>query len=156
MELPDGSGLDLIKPLQNSPTKPRVLVMSGLCEEEAGLQAIQAGAAGFVPKTSGADKLEAAIRQVLSGHKFVTEKLAEQLVDDLQRGDTSPLHASLSEREMEVLRLLGSGLGASEIADKLSLSIKTVSTYRTRMLEKLNLKTTAELIRYAIKNKLAN
>jgi two-component system invasion response regulator UvrY len=154
--LPDGDGLDLLADLGKSAPKTRTLVLSGLGEEEFGKRALQAGAAGFIPKTSVADELATAIRRVLEGRKYVSERLASRLADDLQHPASAAPHSRLSARELEVLRAFGAGQSVSGIAEKLGLSVKTVSTYRTRMLDKMALRTTAELIRYAIKNQLTD
>lgn len=154
IDLPDRSGLDLLHDLRAvAPTTP-VLVVSGLLEEQFGERALQAGAAGFLNKATSPDELLAAIRRIRSGKKYVSADLAVRLLEQRAEPRGRLPHEALSAREFEVLRLLGDGRTVSEIAARLNLSVKTVSTYRTRVLEKLNLATTAELIRYALRHGL--
>lgn len=155
IELPDRSGLDLLRDVQNLAPNSPVLVFSGRCEEEFGRLVLKAGAAGFLPKASGADEVQIAIRRVVAGKKYVTTELASSLaVSGMMHGDGS-LHYMLSPREMEVLRLYGTGCNTSGIAERLGVSVKTVSTYRTRIMEKLGLTNTASLIRYSMLHNLA-
>jgi DNA-binding NarL/FixJ family response regulator len=122
-------------------------------EEHYAVRALKAGAAGYVTKASAPEELIRAIRKVASGGRYVSPWLAERLAQDAA-GDAERSHEALSEREHEVLRMLASGRSATQIADQLSLSVKTVSTYRTRALEKLGLQSNAELVRYAFEHRL--
>jgi DNA-binding NarL/FixJ family response regulator len=149
MSMPGLSGLDLIKRLLIEKPKLRILVLSMHGEQQYAARALKAGAAGYLNKDSAAEQLVGAIRKVAAGGVHITEAAAASLVS--MRG--AP-HEALSDREFEVLRLLVQGLGPTEIGDKLHLSVKTVSTHKTRILEKLHLSSTAELVRYALDNKL--
>ena len=149
MSMPGLSGMDLIKRLRIEKPKLRLLVLSMHGEQQYAARALKAGAAGYLNKDSAADSLVHAIRKVAAGGVHITEAAAASLV----AGEKAP-HQALSDREFEVLRLLVEGLGPTDIADKLHLSVKTVSTHKTRILEKLNVGSTAELVRYALDNKL--
>ena len=137
----------------NWPTLP-VLVVSMHPEEEWAVQALRAGASGYLSKRHSATELVAAIRQVHGGGLFVTQELAEGLAARLVRSTEGPAHGSLSRREFEVLCLLGEGLMVKRVAARLGLSPRTVSTYRARILEKLGLRTTADIIRYVAEHGL--
>jgi DNA-binding NarL/FixJ family response regulator len=119
-------------------------------EEQFAVRALKAGASGYVAKDSASEQLVEAIRKVIRGGRYVSAALAEKLAADLSRDQSLAPHEILSDREFEVMRMIAAGKTTTAIADLLSLSVKTVSTYRTRILEKLQLETTAELIRYAI------
>jgi DNA-binding NarL/FixJ family response regulator len=123
-------------------------------EEQYARRAFKAGAAGYITKDSSRAELFSAINKVIEGRRYVSPALAEKLVIDLERDADRPLHEALSDREFEVLKLIGSGRTVGEIAAVLSLSDKTISTYRARTLEKMRMKTNAELTHYAIQNKL--
>lgn len=154
IELPDRSGLDLLYDLRTVAPEAPVLMVSGMLEEEFGERALESGAAGFISKASMMDEILAAIRRVRSGKKYISQELGARLIERRLNPTPQSAHESLSAREFEVLRLLGDGRTASEIAALLNLSVKTVSTYRTRVLEKLGLHTTAEIIRYALQHGL--
>ena len=125
-------------------------------EDQYGKRALKAGAAGYMKKDTAPEELIQAVRRVLAGGRYVSPALAEVLALDLSRKADQPLHEGLSDRELEVLRLLGSGKTVSQIAELLSLSVTTVSTYRVRLLEKMRMTTTAELINYAVRNRLVD
>jgi two-component system invasion response regulator UvrY len=149
MSMPGLSGLDLIKRLKIEKPKLRILVLSMHGEQQYAARVLKAGAAGYLSKDSAAELLLSAIRKIAGGGMHIPEAAAAGLVAaDL------PAHESLSDREFEVLRLLVEGLGPTDIAERLHLSVKTVSTHKTRILEKLNLGSTAELVRYALEQKL--
>ena len=148
------SGLELLHAIQNVRPRLPVLVLSMHGEEQYARRAFQAGASGYIMKNSPSAELAAAINKVAGGGRYVSAKLAEALVAHLDPKANLLPHERLSQREFEVLRLLASGHVVSDIADMLSLSDKTVSTYRSRILEKLHLKTTAELVRYALDHSL--
>lgn len=154
VDLPDRSGLDLLHDLRAAAPDSPVLVVSGMLEEEVGMRALEAGAAGFVSKTSGADEIQAAVRRVRSGRKYLSPELGARLLEKRLNPHHAAPHEALSTREFEVLRLLGKGRTVSDIAATLNLSVKTVSTYRTRVLEKLGLTTTAEIVRYSLERGL--
>jgi DNA-binding NarL/FixJ family response regulator len=131
-----------------------VLMLSMHPEEQYALRSMKAGAAGYLSKQSAPTQLVKAIRQVASGKKYISSELAEQLAEGLSQGYQELLHQTLSNREYQTLCLMASGKSLSEIADTMSLSAKTVSVYRARLLEKMKLKNNAEAVRYAINNHL--
>ena len=150
MSMPGLAGMDLIKRLKIEKPKLRILVLSMHGEHQYAARALKAGAAGYLNKDSASEALLGAIRKIAGGGVHISEAAAASL---LQAGDKAP-HEALSDREFEVLRLLVEGLGPTEIGDKLHLSVKTVSTHKARILEKLSLGSTAELVRYALDHKL--
>jgi two-component system, NarL family, invasion response regulator UvrY len=154
ISLGSSSGLELIHEIQHVRPRLPVLVLSMHGEEQYARRAFQAGASGYIMKNSPNAELVVAINKVAGGGKYVSAKLAEALVAHLDPRAVLLPHERLSQREFEVLRLLASGNAVSDIAEALSLSDKTVSTYRSRILEKLHLKTTAELVRYALDHSL--
>ncbi len=152
--LPDKHGLEVLKEVKLlRPTLP-VLILSLYPEREFALRAIKAGAAGYLTKDRMPSELVTAVREVVAGRRYITPTLANQMADLLDAGQPEMLHETLSDREMEVLRLLGQGKTVSAIAADMALSVKTVSTYRARLLDKLKLRTTADLVRYAIEYRL--
>ena len=154
LSLPDAKGLELLKQLKSwFPDRP-VIVLSMHPEEQYAVRAIKSGAATYLTKEGATTELLVAIRKVARGGRYVSASLAERLAEDVTRAGGLP-HEQLSDREFEVLRLIASGKSVGDIATALSLSVKTVSTYRTRILQKMNLKHNAELTRYAIEHGLA-
>jgi DNA-binding NarL/FixJ family response regulator len=152
--MPGRSGLDALKEIKTIKPNMRVLVLSVHSEDQFAVRVLKAGASGFLNKDSAPEELVKAVRKVLGGGRYVSTTLGEKLAMKLdQPGDQLP-HQTLSDREFQVLRMIGSGKTVSEIAEELSLSVKTVSTYRARILEKMNLNTNAELTRYAFEHKL--
>ena len=147
------SGLELLKELKEIRPSLPVLMLSMHAEEQYAVRAFRAGAAGYISKGSSRDELRAAILKVMKGGRYVSPSLAEQMVVDLSTSDKPP-HETLSDRELEVLCLIASGKTVGEIAEQLSLSDKTISTYRRRILDKMSMKTSAELTHYAIRNGL--
>ena len=156
ISLGDTSGLDLLEQLHRTMPKLHVFILSMYSEEQYAMRAISMGAAGYLTKESAAEELVAAVASVLAHGRYISPSLANRLADHASNQDKSNKapHEFLSHREMQILQLIGSGKSPSKIADKLFLSVKTVSTYRTRLLSKLGLQTTPELIKYAIDNKL--
>lgn len=154
MNLPDRSGLDLLHDLRHSHPALPVLVLSLYTQEHFALRVLRAGAAGYLSKAEAPEKLIDAIRKVLAGGRYVSASLAEQIVEAMGRGPDTPLHASLSDREYQVLCLLAMGRTVGQIAEALTLSVTTVSTYRVRVLKKLKLTTTADLMSYALRHNL--
>jgi two-component system, NarL family, invasion response regulator UvrY len=148
------SGLDVLKEIRASPSKVPVLVLSGHPEEQYAVRVLKAGAAGYLVKESAPQELCRAVRRVLSGGKYITPTLAEQLAVQLQLSNRPP-HETLSNREYQVMLLIAAGKAPKEIGDELSLSVKTVGTYRSRILEKMNLKNNAELMRYVLERELS-
>jgi len=151
MSMPGLAGIDLIKRLKLEKPKLRILVLSMHGESQYAARALKAGAAGYLSKDSAAEVLLGALRKIAAGGVHIGEAAAASL---LQTNDRLP-HEALSDREFEVMRLLVEGLGPTEIGERLHLSVKTVSTHKTRILEKLNLGSTAELVRYALEHRLA-
>lgn len=154
VDLPDRSGLDLLHDLRNLAPETPIIVLTGMLEEEFGGRAFAAGAAGFLQKTSTREVILAAIRRVKSGKKYISEEFAARLLEHKLKPLPQIAHDALSAREFEVLRLLGEGRTVAEIAAVINLNVKTVSTYRTRVLEKLGLHNTAGIIRYALQHGL--
>ncbi len=154
LDLPGRGGLELLRDIKRDHPRIPVLVLSFHAEEAYGVPALQAGADGYLMKDSGTALLVLAIEKVASGGKFVTASLAEQLARAAGTSVEKPRHAVLSEREHEILRLIGSGLAVSEIAERMALSVKTVSTYRRRVLDKMGLHNNAQLTHYAVTHKL--
>lgn len=154
--LPGRSGLEVLKELKEGPSKLPVLILTMHGEEQFGLRSLKAGAAGYLNKDSAPDELVKAIRKVVAGGRYLTPALAEALAVDVVTPSDRPPHHKLSNREDEVFRLLAAGKTVTDVGRQLALSVKTVSTHRTRILKKLRLHTTAELIRYAIQNRLVD
>jgi DNA-binding NarL/FixJ family response regulator len=152
--LPDMGGLEVLKEVKARYPKVHVIILSIYPEERYAIRALIDGAAGYVTKNSAADEIISAIRTVMAGKKFISPALTQELADHLQTNQNQPAHEKLSDREYQVLLLIGSGQTVSQIADKLNLSLSTVNTYRTHILEKMNLKTNIELVRYVFENHL--
>ncbi len=156
ISMPGKSGLDILDDLKHLRPKLPVLFLSMHPEEQYARRALKAGAAGYLTKESVPEELKTAVKRVLTGGRYVSATLAEKLASDLRRGADLPVHELLSDREFQVLRMIASGKTVKEIADELSLSVKTISTYRSRILEKTGMKTTAELIRFALRSQLVD
>lgn len=154
LHMPGRSGLDALKQIKQADPKLPVLIMSMYPEEQYGVRVIKAGASGYLSKGSIHDLLIKAIQTVLSGKKFITLSVAEKLADVFYTGAEQPMHESLSDREFEVFKLLAAGEKISEIAHRLSLSATTVSTYRSRILEKMKMRSNTDLARYAFEKGL--
>lgn len=150
ISLPGRSGLDMISQIKKINPKTAVLILSIHSEELYALKALKYGAAGYLTKSSAPEELLTAIFKVSRGERYISSTLAEKLAENLFSDGDKPPHLFLSAREMEVLELFAAGKTVNQVAKELSLSSKTISTYRTRLLQKLNLKTTADLIRYSI------
>jgi two-component system, NarL family, invasion response regulator UvrY len=150
------SGLEILKELKQIRPRLPVLVLTMHSEEQYARRVFKAGAAGFITKNSPRAELSKAIHKVMDGGKYLSPALGEKLIIDLERGVNRPPDESLSDREFQVMCLIASGKTLSEIADLLSLSDKTISTYRARVMEKMGMRTNAELTHYAIHNKLVD
>lgn len=148
------NGLEVLKELKGLRPKLAVLVLSMHSEEQYARRAFKAGAAGYITKDSPRSELFQAINKVSKGGRYISPALAEKLILDLEQGADRPSHEMLSNREFEVMSLIASGKTVGEIADLLSLSDRTISTYRAHILEKMGMKTNAELTHFAIQNKL--
>jgi two-component system, NarL family, invasion response regulator UvrY len=156
ISLPGRGGLDALREIKRLRPAVPVLVLSMHAEDHYALRALRAGAAGYVNKDSAAEDLSGAVRKVLAGGTHVSVRLAETLAKSLRTDTSRPAHERLSDRELEVLRALAAGKTVKEIGVDLSLSEKTVSTYRTRLLEKMQMRTNAELIQYALREGLVD
>jgi DNA-binding NarL/FixJ family response regulator len=154
MSMPGLAGIDLIKRVKAEKPKLRVLVLSMHGEHQYAARALKAGASGYLTKDAAAAQLAQAIRKIAAGGVHISEGAAAHLVADGNSGDALP-HTRLSDREFEVFRQIVAGSGLTEIAERLNLSVKTVSTHKTRILQKMDLQGTAELVRYAIEHGLA-
>jgi DNA-binding NarL/FixJ family response regulator len=155
LSMPGKSGLETLKQIKEEVPKLPVLILSMHPEDQYAIRVLRAGAAGYLNKEGAPEELIKAVRQILGGRRYISPTVAEKLAEDLSQDSTKALHETLSDREFHVLRLISSGKTVSEIAEMLSLSVATVSTYRARILLKMNMKTNAELTHYAIENKLA-
>jgi two-component system invasion response regulator UvrY len=156
LSLGDRSGLELLRQLKQIRPRLPVLILSMHSEEQYARRAFKAGASGYVTKDSSRSELVRALDKVITGGRYFSQELAETLIVDLERGTHRQPHETLSDREFEVMRLIGSGKTVGEIAILLALSDSTISTYRARILEKMGMKTNAELTHYAIQNKLVD
>lgn len=154
INMPGRSGLDVLREVKRERPKLPVLVLSVHPEEQYGVRVLKAGAAGYLSKESAPEQLVGAIRRVYRGGKYISDVLAEKLVFELGGDQDKPLHAGLSDREYEVMIMIASGKTVGEIADVVSLSVKTISTYRARLLKKMNMKNNSELTHYAIQSQL--
>ena len=154
IHLPDKNGVEVLKEVKMVKPDLPVVVLSLSPEDQYGIRVLRAGGSGYLTKESAPEELVAAVKKVVGGGRYVSSSLADQLAARIAPQGDGPAHQSLSDRELEVLEHLGSGKTVTDIADSLALSVKTVSTYRSRLLEKLRLKTTADLIRYAFEHRL--
>ena len=156
MSLPDKHGMDVLKQLKAIQPDIKVIVLSMYPEDQYGVRALKAGAVGYINKQSAPEKLVGAIQQVVSGKKYISGELAEQMLSNLIGDSNELLHQSLSNREYQTLCLMSSGNSLTEISEIMMLSPKTVSVYRARMLEKMNFKNNAEAVHYAIAHHLVD
>lgn len=154
LNMPGRSGLDALRQIKQAVPRLPVLIMSMYPEDQYALRVLKAGASGYLSKDSIHDELIRAVQTVLRGKRFITPGIAEKLVEEVQADTTKPLHELLSDREFEVFKQIAAGKTVSEIANELSLSPNTISTYRSRILEKMNLKTNTDLVRYALEANL--
>ncbi len=156
ISLPDKHGMDVLKQLRAERSDIKVIVLSMYPEDQYGVRALKAGAVGYINKQSAPEKLVSAIKQILTGKKYISADLADQLLSTLIGNTQELLHQSLSNREFQTLCLMASGKSLTEISEIMLLSPKTVSVYRARMLEKMNFKHNAEAIHYAITHQLVD
>ena len=154
LSMPGRSGLEALQQIKHMQPKLPVLILSIHPEEQYALRVLRAGAAGYLSKDMAPDELVIAVQKVMLGKKYITDTIAEKLAAVLDQDSTKALHETLSDREFTVLKLLASGKSVSEIAESMFLSVTTVSTYRTRLMTKMNMKNNADLTLYAIENKL--
>jgi DNA-binding NarL/FixJ family response regulator len=156
MSMPGRSGMDLIKQIKAEKPRVRILVLSMHAEQQYAVRAIKSGASGYLTKDSASTQLVTAIRRVAAGGAFISAEVAEQLALGAMPNAERPLHSSLSDREFQVFRMLVAGATVSDIAERLNLSSKTVSTHKARLLEKLNLSNQTELVHYALRHGLTD
>ncbi len=154
ISMPGRSGLEVLKDIKAEHPKQPVLILSMHAEEQYAVRALRAGASGYLTKASAPDELIGAIRKVSYGRKYVSASLAEKLAFALDIDTKKPPHETLSDREYQVMLMIASGKSVKEIAAELCLSVKTISTYRARVMEKMNMKKNAELTLYAVRNRL--
>lgn len=154
LSMPGRSGLDALRQIREVFPKLPVLVLSMHPEDQYAIRVLKAGASGYLNKDTAQDELVQAMRKVLAGKKYISSRVAEQMADVIEGNTEGALHELLSDREFDVLKMLAGGKSVSEIAAALSLSSTTVSTYRARILEKMKMKSNADLTRYALENKL--
>ena len=154
INMPGKSGLEALKEMKIRNIKVPVLILSMFSEDQYGLRAIKAGAAGYLKKVSAPTELVSAIRKIVGGGKYISPTLAEKLADNVDVNNKKALHQNLSDREYQIMCFISLGKSAEEIAEELAISIHTVYSYRNRILEKMHLKSNVELTQYAIQNKL--
>jgi DNA-binding NarL/FixJ family response regulator len=156
ISLPDRNGIDVLKQVKSEKPELAVLMLSMHREDQYAIRSLRAGASGYLNKQSAPRELVNAIRQVAAGQRYVSAQLAQALAAQVGEDHEQPVHDTLSDREYQTLTMIASGKTVSEIAQELSLSVKTVSEYRSRLLAKMKLKTSAELTHYAIRNQLVD
>ena len=154
INLPDRNGMDVLKDIKTLKPEISVLMLSILPEEQFALRAIRSGASGYITKDGAPEELINAIRKIASGRRYVSEILADKLAFDLSAKSDKILHEKLSDREFQILLLIGSGKSSKEIAHLLSISLSTVNTYKARIFEKMGMKTTIQLVHYVMQNNL--
>lgn len=154
MSMPGKSGIELIKQVHGEKPKLRILVLSMHEEHQYAVRAIRAGAAGYLTKEGASSQLVQAIRKVAGGGAYISSAVAEQLALGAMPDAKGPPHASLSDREFQIFRMIAEGKSVSDIAERLNLSVKTVSTHKANILQKMNMTTQAELIKYALTHRL--
>jgi DNA-binding NarL/FixJ family response regulator len=154
--MPGMNGLEALKEIQKINKTLPVLIISIYPEDQYALRCLKAGASGYLTKDTASDELTLAVERILSGKKYVSPTLADKLARHLNEGTPKLPHELLSDREDQVMRYIASGKTAAEIAAELNLSVKTINTYRNRILKKMQIKNSAELIRYAVQNQLLN
>lgn len=154
ISMPDKNGVDTLHDLKHIAPNLPVLILSGYAEEQYALNLIRSGCKGYLSKDADADEIIKAIRTIANGRRYISAELADLMTNELSHPSEKLLHEMLSKREFQIFFKLAGGLSPTDIAAELNISIKTVSTYRTRILEKMSLKTNADLIYYAIKNNL--
>ncbi len=156
ISMPGRSGLELIRDIKNLHPKVKTLVLSMHPEDRFAIRALKAGASGYLSKQSAAKELVNALRKIMSGGKYISPALAEQLALEIETPSDKPLHEKLSNREFEIMIKISLGKSVSEIAGDLALSVNTVTSYRARVMQKMNMRSNADIIRYALKNQLVD
>src|SRR3990172_515541 len=156
ISMPGKSGLDTLRDIKNYYPKVKTLILSMHPEERFAIRALKSGASGYLSKQSAAKELENALLKIMHGGKYISNAVAEQLALEIETPSDKALHEKLSNREFEIMIKISLGKSVSDIADELSLSVNTITSYRTRLLQKMNMKSNAELIRYSLKNQLVD
>ena len=154
ISMPGRSGMDVLREVKHSYPRMPVIILSCQPEEQYAMRCLRAGAAAYINKESAPEELALATRKILSGGRYVSASLAEKLIDNLDEGASKPLHELLSDREFEVMKMIAAGVPLTEIGDRLHVSVKTISTYRARIMEKMQMKSNAEVTRYAMTQSL--
>ena len=156
ISMPGGNGVDVLKQIKSQRHKTSILILSMHSEEQYAVRVLKAGASGYLTKESAPNELIAAIRKVSGGGKYISASLAEKLAFNLEINSEQPRHENLSDREFQVMCMIASGKTVTDIAEELCLSVKTISTYRARVLEKMRMKNNSELTKYALQNQLVD
>lgn len=156
INMPDRSGIDILRQIHASYPNMRVLILSGFPERQYAVNVLRAGASGYLNKEMAPEELLNAVKTVLAGKRYVSAALAELLVTELDNDTEKPAHMQLSEREFQIFCKLASGITVSAIGSELCLSVKTISTYRSRLMEKMGFKSNADITTYALRNQLIN
>jgi two-component system, NarL family, invasion response regulator UvrY len=154
INMPGRNGIDILRHVVSGSPGTKILVLSGYPENQYAVNVLRAGASGYLAKESAPEELLKAVRTILQGKRYISAALAEQLVTELDLNHDKPAHSELSQREFQIFCKVAAGRSVSEIAEELCLSVKTISTYRTRVLEKMNFRTNADITSYALKNGL--
>jgi DNA-binding NarL/FixJ family response regulator len=154
INMPGRSGMDVLRDVKHAYPRLPVIILSCQPEDQYAVRCLRAGASAYINKESASEELALAVRKILGGGRYVSASLAEKLVANLDESVDKPLHELLSDREHEVMRMIASGTPLTDIGEKLHVSVKTISTYRARIMDKMQMKSNAELTRYAITNRL--
>lgn len=154
INMPGRSGIDVLRDVKHSYPRLPVIILSCHPEDQYAVRCLRAGAAAYINKDSAPEELAIATKKIMSGGRYLSTSLQEKLIANLDEPVDKPLHESLSDREHEVMRMIADGVALTEIADRLHVSVKTISSYRARIMEKMQMKTNAELTRYAMANSL--
>jgi DNA-binding NarL/FixJ family response regulator len=154
ISMPGRSGMDVLRDVKHTYPRLPVIILSCQPEEQYAVRCLRAGAAAYINKESAPEELAMATKKILSGGRYVSTSLAEKLIANLDQSTDKPLHELLSNREYEVMRMIAAGVPLTDIGDKLHVSVKTISTYRARIMEKMQMKSNAELTRYAMTHSL--
>ena len=156
ISMPGRSGMDVLRDVKHTYPRLPVIILSCQTEEQYAVRCLRAGAAAYINKESAPEELAMATKKILSGGRYVSTSLAEKLIANLDESASKPLHELLSNREYEVMRMIAAGVPLTDIGDKLHVSVKTISTYRARIMEKMQMKSNAELTRYAMTHSLVD
>ncbi len=156
ISMPGRSGVDVLRDVKHAYPRMPVIILSCQPEEQYAVRCLRAGAAAYINKESAPEELALATKKILSGGRYVSSSLAEKLIANLDEDAAKPLHELLSDREFEVMKIISAGVPLTEIGERLHVSVKTISTYRARIMEKMQMKSNAELTRYAMMNNLVD